>query len=763
MAPMRVSNATKSAATCLGMLLFVTVLFYWKILLTQQFSLLTEWEQVKLGYSWYQFVVSSIKQGHLPLWDPFAFSGRSFAGEMQTGAFYPLNLLLALIPFNRDGVLSPVLYNWSFAVAHFLGACFMFALVRELGLARFSATVAAICFAFGGYVGGVPWPHYLWSSIWLPLILVFVFRAIRVFPSRPAFVYASLAGLCLGTSILAGGLHIAIMQTLIVITALGFACIEPQGTPPPRKKAAAYSVAILAVIGFVAFAAGAVQLLPSIEYNRLAVRWIGAPVLPATQKIPYAYLRRGVASQGFLTFLIFFAFNGDVGPGEVPIPYLGVFPLLLSVIGVWKAWTNPWVRYLAGLAVAAFLFSLGSFSLLHGLLYAVVPFLWMAREPGRFLYLADFALAILAAYGAERVYSAAPGSSWTALNRFLKWIAVAGAAALCIPAIYPQLEIHPRNAFALLVICSSCALFSYVSRGGNTRGARFLTLALVLSDLSAFDLTARNKIEVAKTGTNHLDQLMSCRGAADFLKAQPGLFRVQVVDNTPPPIGDVFRIQTTWGGGGTTTAHYLDLINNGPKAADVLNVRYWIKPVTASEPGAIYQDSAWKIYQNLQAYPRAWLVHETAIAPTRQMLLNRAASAETDLHRVALVSESVDTPLVSAANTELEDVKFQSYDANAFNLTAHAAGRAMLVLSEMYYPGWHASVNGHPARIYEVDGGLRGIIVERGESRISMWYLPSSVVAGAALTISAFLITLAMACLLLSSSRRDSAPHPAQP
>jgi hypothetical protein len=120
-----------------GLLLVITILFYWKILLTHQFSLLTESEGVNCGYSWYQFCVSSIKHGHLPLWDPYAFSGRSFVGEMQTGAYSPLNLLLALVPFNRFGVLSPQVYNGFFALAHFLAACFMFALVREFGLAGF--------------------------------------------------------------------------------------------------------------------------------------------------------------------------------------------------------------------------------------------------------------------------------------------------------------------------------------------------------------------------------------------------------------------------------------------------------------------------------------------------------------------------------------------------------------------------------------------------------------------------------------------------
>jgi hypothetical protein len=95
-------------------------------------------------------------------------------------------------------------------------------------------------------------------------------------------------------------------------------------------------------------------------------------------------------------FLIPSAFSGNVGTGEVLSPYLGVFLFLLAIIGVWKAWDNLWVRYLTGLAVGAFVLSLGLFSLLHGVLFTFVPFLWMAREGGRCRCLTDFALAILA-------------------------------------------------------------------------------------------------------------------------------------------------------------------------------------------------------------------------------------------------------------------------------------------------------------------------------------------------------------------------------
>src|SRR5579872_6592892 len=111
------STISRSETKWLLLLLLIMVLFYWKILLTRQFSLLTDFESTNQTYSWFHFWVASLRQGVAPVWDPFVFSGRSFSGEMQTGAFYPLNLFVALLPLNRQGLLSPQMYQWFFVLA----------------------------------------------------------------------------------------------------------------------------------------------------------------------------------------------------------------------------------------------------------------------------------------------------------------------------------------------------------------------------------------------------------------------------------------------------------------------------------------------------------------------------------------------------------------------------------------------------------------------------------------------------------------------
>lgn len=75
-----------------------------------------------------------------------------------------------------------------------------------------------------------------------------------------------------------------------------------------------------------------------------------------------------------------------------------------------------------------------------------------------------------------------------------------------------------------------------------------------------------------------------------------------------------------------------------------------------------------------------------------------------------------------------------------------AGGDGLLVLSEVYYPGWHATVNGSPAPVERVDGALRGIRVARGHSRVELTYRPVAQTVGLILTLLTF---LGMACLWL--------------
>ena len=147
-------------------------------------------------------------------------------------------------------------------------------------------------------------------------------------------------------------------------------------------------------------------------------------------------------------------------------------------------------------------------------------------------------------------------------------------------------------------------------------------------------------------------------------------------------------------------------------------------------------------------------MHEAAVEPVRRTLLNRLGEPGMDPLRGALLSEPLNATLEPISTAAREDIRFQSYEANKLELAVRAESRGLLVLSEVYSSGWHATVNGRSARIWEVDGALRGIVVDSGDNKVTLRYLPGSVLAGALLTGCAFL-GIPLARLLIARQSRQ--------
>ena len=77
------------------------------------------------------------------------------------------------------------------------------------------------------------------------------------------------------------------------------------------------------------------------------------------------------------------------------------------------------------------------------------------------------------------------------------------------------------------------------------------------------------------------------------------------------------------------------------------------------------------------------------------------------------------------------------HQPNYIRMTADLECRGMVILTDTWFPGWRARVDGRTTRIYEVYGDVRGVMVDGGRHTIEMRYRPWSVFLGAALTLLA--------------------------
>jgi hypothetical protein len=157
-----------------------------------------------------------------------------------------------------------------------------------------------------------------------------------------------------------------------------------------------------------------------------------------------------------------------------------------------------------------------------------------------------------------------------------------------------------------------------------------------------------------------------------------------------------------------------------------------------------------EVYENLRARPRAWLAHDVARLPASGVLRAIQQGSLPDGRRF----DPSTTALVSENDRELEEVHGGADLADEVRVTKAAGGSmtarvktgspGMLVLSDVAYPGWTATVNGRSAVVHRTDYVLRGVVVPAGESVVKLKYQPASLYAGAAVSVAAALAVAAV-------------------
>jgi hypothetical protein len=163
----------------------------------------------------------------------------------------------------------------------------------------------------------------------------------------------------------------------------------------------------------------------------------------------------------------------------------------------------------------------------------------------------------------------------------------------------------------------------------------------------------------------------------------------------------------------------------------------------------VYESGGVWVLRNLRACPRAWLVGEAlpvdgeeALRRIRGERDEHANNAPFDPRRTALV-EDAPSELPHLAGGELaadSAARVVEYAPNHLIIETNADRDSLLVVSEIFYPGWEASIDGRAERIRLTDFLLRGVFVPAGRHRVEMHYAAPAVRNGA--IISATTIAL---------------------
>jgi hypothetical protein len=156
----------------------------------------------------------------------------------------------------------------------------------------------------------------------------------------------------------------------------------------------------------------------------------------------------------------------------------------------------------------------------------------------------------------------------------------------------------------------------------------------------------------------------------------------------------------------------------------------------------LYDDGPYGIYLNRNALPRAWSVSRLVWVSGFGEVMKKLDYLEVNPAGEAMLSGSDIVRLGKRSFTPGE-VSIEDYGMNSVSLGTRFTGEGFLVLSDQYYPGWRAYVDGQETEVYEVNGIQRGIVVPPGEHKVLFLYRPQGVLALMALSLA-----LACGCAL---------------
>ncbi len=232
------------------------------------------------------------------------------------------------------------------------------------------------------------------------------------------------------------------------------------------------------------------------------------------------------------------------------------------------------------------------------------------------------------------------------------------------------------------------------------------------------------------------------RGGCLALPACEG-YRFNCIEGTQPNVPARFR-DVFWSLQGeyvytrATDRGYTNYFLYKPEPALLMfNLRYLV--AYASYPKlqieglrTVYEDPQIRIDELPDSWPRAWLVHRYAVRPNGREVL--ALLSRLNYRKVALFEENpgcaVEAP--SAADAALESVRIERYEPERIDIKLQAAAPALLVLSDLFYPGWDATVDGRPAEILEANYVMRAVAIPEGAHEVGFVYRPASFRAGVA-------------------------------
>jgi len=677
---------------------------------------------------WLIYAGRAVASGHFPLWNPYAFAGAPFFANPQTALLFPLTWLAYVLPATLAITLIMVLKLSVAGVG-------LYAFLRLLAVRPLISAVGAVSFMLNGAL--VMWLGWAVGSAMA--MLPWLFAASEWLRQRGGRRAIAALALAVAVSIFAGYPQITAVALLVTGA---WALVRAPATRRPWSFLGAWASG--AVIGG---ALAAVQILPFLEYlGESAVYAYRAQWMPVMAAPPRSAL--ALLMPGYFGSATGRDYWGYFNPNEIAAT-VGVVPWVALPAAIVGAWRGPGTRFFLGLALVAAVLCYDTPGV-TGWLGALPPFSFVITF--RMVVFFAFALSVLAALGLEALATASPEVR-RRMERAVRWSVVALAALTCVLVVqdYPifvrgGLVYATAAQYVLFLVLLAVATLAALAPAGSR--AAWLLLAAQVAVLAPTAATENPAIASSlfypePPAITHLRARSDPHervvlGAGKNLGVLYGLREVAGYDGLTP-----HRVEHLAGPRRESwllASGSIDVtVDAASPVFDLLAIRRVIvSRGTAALPAHVvadYDGRDARIVTNSRALPRAFLVARARCA-NDQDALRLIRDAEVDLRHEVVLSGCL-TPPPGVAELGVAHVAFTVDEAERMRLTTESDGPAWLVLSDTWFPGWQARVDGVAQPVGRADYAFRAVALGAGRHDVEMTYAPRSVRDGLMITLIA--------------------------
>ncbi len=731
-------------------------------------------------YPWKTLSVQTLKEGNLPLWNPYNFSGSPLMSNFQSAIFYPLNVFYFFLP---------QITAWSILVflQPMLACLFMYFYARKIGISILGSFFASLSFSFSSFM--TVWLEYNTMGhviLWLPLVLLSVEHLFKKITAWWMLAFV----LSLSFSLFGG--HPQIFAYLFIF--ITFYIIY-------RARTLKKSSRFLFLLSFLPLGIGAIQLVSGMELIFQSARIsheygiLINKILIQPWQLSMLFVPDFFGNPATRNYIISDTYIGKVTSiGLVPLFFVSLLIIRKTCLPARQE--NEMTKFFGASCVVILL--LATANPFTQLAYKfTIPF-FSSSAPTLAVFLFCFSLSILSGFGID-VWQNEKMSG----KKFIFWIAPIAFIFILLwisTLLFPKLS--SRNLLYGTMIFSATLFLLLV---GTLKTKMKFVILIFLIVLQTVDLFyAFQKFNPFSPST----LIFPYASVLEFLKKETGINRfwgygsAQIEANfatqeflfSPDGYDPLYskrygefiqsskngKIETVFTGQTRSDAFIApgskeEDVSTNPyrlKVLDSLGVKYILDRIENNSTEKtfpqdrfrlVYNADSWKIFENLKVSPRVFLTSNYRIFKSKEEFNTLFFSKDFNASKTILLEENPEGGVGQGRFNDLNHfskVQIQSYMPNKIILTTDTNTNQLLFLSDTYYPGWKAFIDPTTnagqgeTKIYRADYAFRSIIVPVGKHTIVFTYDSISFKIGFSVTVVSMVMTIFIFVSLLRSERK---------